>query len=217
MVGQGDPGDYGKLILYTMTKDVNGTEQRNRDVDGPLTQNSQMLSATVDNISQQLSLLNQNGTRVDLGNLLIVPLDRGLLYVRPVYVRSTTGQAVPTLRKVIVSIGDQVHMGDTLQQALQLLFPTANITTREGGPDSGDGGATTTTTPPAGEETTTTTTTPGSTATTTPGSGTGATDPAALLQQIQGLLDQLQQQLSSTTTTTTTTTTQSVTTTTGKA
>jgi hypothetical protein len=223
MVGQSDPKSYGKLILYTMTQKVDGQEQRNRNVDGPLTQNSQMLSTTVDNISGQLSLLNQNGSRVDLGNLLIVPLDKGLLYVRPVYVRATTGQAVPTLRKVIVSIGDQVHMGDTLQQALQLLFPTANITTQEGGPDTSDGGSPTTTPTTPGETTTTTTLNPEDTIPGSVGGTTTGTDPSALLQQIQGLINQqqalynqLSQELGGSTTTTTTPA-KSVTTTTGKA
>src|ERR1700749_3065216 len=37
MVGQGDPNDYGKLIMYTMTQEVDGKQERNRNVDGPLT------------------------------------------------------------------------------------------------------------------------------------------------------------------------------------
>ncbi len=210
MVGQSDPSDYGKLTMYTMTQEVDGQQQRNRNVDGPLTVNSQMLSTTVDNISAQLSLLNQNGSRVDLGNLLIIPLDHGLMYVRPVYVTASAGASVPTLRKVIVSVGDQVHMGDTLQEAMQLLFPTASFSTQEGGPDQSDTGSSSS--PPSGSSSTTTTTSP--TNEITPGGGgtTTGTDPQSLLQQALALIQQAQQEINNSTSTTV-----PATTTTGKA
>jgi uncharacterized protein len=52
-------------------------------------------------ISQELTLYNQQGSQVELGEVAIVPLDQSLLYVQPVYVESSTNR-IPTLRDVVV-------------------------------------------------------------------------------------------------------------------
>lgn len=138
MVGKSDPGSYGKLQVFTMTRRNNGKRERNRDVNGPITVNNQMLSTTTGNTSQNITLLNTGGSKVELGNLLIVPIDLGLLYVRPVYVRAASADSAVELRKVIVAVGDRVQVGDTLAEALRRLFTTAKIETREGAVDSLD-------------------------------------------------------------------------------
>ena len=61
-----------------------------------------------------------------LGNVLVIPIQQSLLYVRPLYVQSTQNP-VPQLRKVIVVYADQAAMGDTLQEALTQLFGAAQI------------------------------------------------------------------------------------------
>jgi hypothetical protein len=135
MVADSDPAQYGKLRVYTMTQTTDGEVERNRDVDGPLTVHNQIFSTTQNNISQELTLLDSGGSRVLLGNLLIVPLGEALLYVRPVYVAAAAADSVPELRRVILAMGDRTEVGETLQEAIDKLFPGAGITTVEGGED----------------------------------------------------------------------------------
>ncbi len=69
-----------------------------------------------------LNLLRQGETDVINGNLLTLPVGGGLLYVQPVYVRSSQGTQFPLLQKVFVSFGDQVGFADTLSGALDQIF-----------------------------------------------------------------------------------------------
>jgi len=73
-------------------------------------------------VSTQLNLLRQGASTVKNGNLLSLPVGGGILYVQPVYVQSTGQTAYPTLRKVLVSFGDEVGFADTLSDALDQLF-----------------------------------------------------------------------------------------------
>jgi uncharacterized membrane protein (UPF0182 family) len=58
-----------------------------------------------------------------LGNLLTLPVGKGLLYVQPVYVRATGNTAAyPLLQRVLVSFGDQIGFSETLQGALDQVF-----------------------------------------------------------------------------------------------
>jgi uncharacterized protein len=106
-----DPPDYGKLIVYEFPKEklVYGPFQ----IEARINQNTQ--------ISQQISLWNQMGSRVIRGNLLVVPIDNSILYVSPLYLRAETGQ-MPELQRVIAAYGDRVVMEDTLPAALAALF-----------------------------------------------------------------------------------------------
>ena len=137
MVAKSDPGEYGTLQVFRMTQETDGKVDSNRNVDGPLTANQSILSAT--DVSQQLTLLGQGGSKVLLGNLLIVPVGESLLYVRPVYVSASAAGAAPELRRVIVAVGDSIAISDTLAQALQKVFPNAQVVTQEGGASTGSG------------------------------------------------------------------------------
>ena len=72
MAGRCDGAAYGSLLVYKFPKSklVNGPLQVNARID----QNAQL--------SSQLTLWNQQGSRVQRGNLLIIPLGRALLYVQ---------------------------------------------------------------------------------------------------------------------------------------
>src|SRR5439155_21176094 len=72
-------------------------------------------------ISQQLSLWNQMGSRVIRGNLLVIPIENSILYVSPLYLRAEQGQ-LPELKRVIAAYGDHVVMEETLAGALSALF-----------------------------------------------------------------------------------------------
>ena len=103
---------YGKLTLLTLPKALN--------VPGPgLVQNN--FNADSD-VSKLLNLLRQGSTTVLDGNLLTLPVGGGLLYVQPVYIKSTGETSYPLLKKVLVAFGDKIAFEDTLSGALDSLF-----------------------------------------------------------------------------------------------
>jgi uncharacterized membrane protein (UPF0182 family) len=104
--------DYGKLTLLTLPKQTT--------IPGPGQVQAQFDSNAT--VSQQLNLLRQGQTKVIPGNLLTLPVGGGLLYVQPVYVRSTGETSYPLLRKILVSFGDSIAFEDTLPAALDTLF-----------------------------------------------------------------------------------------------
>jgi hypothetical protein len=111
LAARSDPPDYGKLIVYEFPKDklVYGPFQ----IEARINQNTE--------ISQQLSLWNQMGSRVIRGNLLVIPIENSVLYVSPLYLRAEAGQ-LPELKRVIAAYGDHVVMDETLAGALAALF-----------------------------------------------------------------------------------------------
>ncbi|MEU5365982.1 UPF0182 family protein [Streptomyces sp. NPDC005925] len=72
-------------------------------------------------IAETIRLLRGGDSEVEYGNLLAVPLDGGLLYVEPVYVRGG-GLKYPLLRKVLVTYGGNTAFEDTLEEALDKVF-----------------------------------------------------------------------------------------------
>lgn len=99
-------------------------------------------------VSQELNLLRQGASEVLNGNMITLPVAGGILYVQPVYVRSSGATSYPTLRKVLVSFGDRVGFADTLQEALDQVFggdsgavtPEENQGDGEGEPGQGEPG-----------------------------------------------------------------------------
>ncbi|MDO5635167.1 MAG: UPF0182 family protein, partial [Micrococcus sp.] len=76
-----------------------------------------------DTVSQELNLLRQGASEVINGNMITLPVAGGILYVQPVYVRSSGTTSYPTLRKVLVSFGgEKVGFADTLEEALNQVF-----------------------------------------------------------------------------------------------
>lgn len=111
VAGQVHP-DYGKFRLLELPRDTT--------VSGPgQVQNQFNADPEAQNV---LNLLRQGETDVISGNLLTLPVGGGLLYVQPVYVRSSQGTQFPLLQKVFVSFGDQVGFADTLSEALDDVF-----------------------------------------------------------------------------------------------
>jgi len=111
-----DQPDYGKLIVYEFPKE--------KLVYGPFQIEARINQDT--EISQQISLWNQMGSRVIRGNLLVVPIENSILYVSPLYLRAETGQ-VPELKRVIAAYGDRVVMEETLAEALAALFKESGL------------------------------------------------------------------------------------------
>ncbi len=104
--------DYGTIRLQELPKDSN--------VPGPgQAQNNFNANAEV---SKELNLLQSGSTQVERGNLLTLPLGGGLVYVEPVYVKSSGATSYPLLKKVLVAFGDQVGFANTLDEALDQVF-----------------------------------------------------------------------------------------------
>jgi uncharacterized membrane protein (UPF0182 family) len=117
MVAKMDPGVYGQLQVFEMP--------RNQQVSGPALVDNDINSDV--NVSQAISLLSQRGSSVIFGNLLVIPIQNSLLWVRPLYVQSERN-SVPEFRKAIVAFAGKVAMRDTLQEALRAIFGDAPAT-----------------------------------------------------------------------------------------
>jgi uncharacterized membrane protein (UPF0182 family) len=127
-----DPPNYGKLIVYEFPKE--------KLVYGPLQIEARINQNT--EISQQLTLWNQMGSRVIRGNLLVIPIEDSILYVSPLYLRAMQGH-LPELKRVIAAYGEHVVMKETLAEALSALFiepsvvPPASSAAATGAPLAG--------------------------------------------------------------------------------
>ena len=107
-----DGENYGKLLAYTFPRDrlIYGPKQ----IDARINQDSY--------ISQQLTLWNQRGSEVIRGSMLVIPIEKSLLYVQPLFLAAADKAGLPELRRVIVAYGDEVVMEETLELALQRIF-----------------------------------------------------------------------------------------------
>ena len=95
-----------KIAVYKFRKDV--------QVDGPA-----QISALIDQdpvISEQFTLWDQHGSKVTRGRMVIMPLGHSVLYIQPIYLISTNVR-IPELARVIVSMGNEVVMDKTLENA----------------------------------------------------------------------------------------------------
>ena len=118
LAARSDGENYGKLLLYRFPKQqlVYGTEQ----IEARINQDPV--------ISQQISLWSREGSRAIQGNLLVIPIERSLLYVEPLYLEAERN-SLPTLVRVIVAYENKIVMAETLEQALQAIFQPNKPTT----------------------------------------------------------------------------------------
>ena len=121
-----DPNDYGQLHVYETPR---GTQ-----VYGPVQADSEIQQNA--KVSSIITPLDQHGSNVLLGNNLMVPLDQSVLYIRPLYVTSTSNP-MPQLRYVIAVFNQDVAIEPTLAAALTDVLG-ANI---GGGGTPGGGGS----------------------------------------------------------------------------
>jgi uncharacterized protein len=111
MVARNDGDMYGRLRVYRLSRQslVFGPRQ----IVNRINQNTE--------ISRQVSLWDQRGSRVIRGDLLVIPIEESLLYVQPLYLQAEGGR-IPELKRVIVAYQNQVVMQETLDGALAELF-----------------------------------------------------------------------------------------------
>ena len=106
-------GGYGRLTVYEFPTGVN--------INGP--QQVRNFINQDPTVSAEVSLLSQQGSQVVFGDLLVVPINDGFLYVQPIFVESSQGgNVIPELKKIAVVHGTTVSMGNTLGEALALSF-----------------------------------------------------------------------------------------------
>lgn len=71
-------------------------------------------------ISQQFSLWRTGGSRVWTGHLHVIPVGDRVVYMEPIFL-AAEANAIPELRRFVVSDGDRVSMEETLAAAVAVL------------------------------------------------------------------------------------------------
>lgn len=123
MTASSDPESYGELRSYVVTNETLP--------DGPLRVASQAESEP--ELSQRIDRDENpdNGSRVRFGDLQVVPVADGLVWVRPYYVQITStgdsSRSSTEYRFVIVSHNAQSAFAPTLQGALAQIFPGFDV------------------------------------------------------------------------------------------
>ncbi len=72
------------------------------------------------NIAKDLTLWNQQGSKVIKGQMLVLPMGDQFLYVEPIYIQATNAP-MPELKKVAVGLGNVIGYGNTYAEALAQL------------------------------------------------------------------------------------------------
>lgn len=116
LVARCDGASYGQLRLYRFPT--------NSQVDSPDQVDATIQADPV--ISPQVSLLNQQGSTVRYGNLLVLPVGSSILYVKPLYLEASSRRGIPELKQVILAekrgTGVSVVMRPTFAEALSALI-----------------------------------------------------------------------------------------------
>ena len=111
LVARCDSPHYGQLVLYQFPA---GTQ-----VLGPNQFTANINQAPA--ISEKVSLWNQQGSTVQWGNVIVVPIDQGLLYLQPLYLQAANSP-IPQLQWVIIYANGRLAYGSSLDAALSQIF-----------------------------------------------------------------------------------------------
>ena len=111
MVASSDPASFGALTSYVV--------EANPLPDGPTIVAGTTGSDT--NVATDLNLLNGSEQRVRFGDMQLIPVGDGILWIRPVYVMPSVAQA--SVRRVVVGYDGRVAMAPNLASAIRQLFP----------------------------------------------------------------------------------------------
>jgi uncharacterized protein len=134
MIARNDGANYGKLRVYRFPKQS-------------LVYGPRQIMARIDQdteISRELTLWDQRGSEVIRGELLVIPIEKALVYVQPIYLRAEGGR-IPELKRVVVAYQNRVVMRETFEAGLATLFggevPRAEDTVTQVPVDSAAGAA----------------------------------------------------------------------------
>ena len=112
MTASSDPATYGQLMAYTVTNEL---------PDGPVQVSNVMAQDPL--ISQQVTLIDQRGSNVVLGDLQMVPVGGGIVWIRPLY-SEPSDRKQPLLKFVLASYRGRATFGTSIGQAISKLFPS---------------------------------------------------------------------------------------------
>jgi len=107
MAARCDGDHLGELIFYQLPKQ--------QLMYGPM-----QIESRIDqdqNISKDLTLWNQQGSRVLRGNIIALPVTGGFLYLESIYIQATEAR-MPQLKKVVLAMGDRLIYRDNFDEAL---------------------------------------------------------------------------------------------------
>ncbi|MEO7803826.1 MAG: UPF0182 family protein [Actinomycetota bacterium] len=107
-----DPAEYGKFIDFRFPK--------SRQIDGVGQIHSRMNQEPT--LSKEITLLNATGqgSKIEFGNILVIPLGESLLYVQPIFLQSAQNPR-PELKFVVVATAERIAFATTFDEALQKL------------------------------------------------------------------------------------------------
>jgi hypothetical protein len=110
IVGCDDP-NYGKIIMYNFPK-------------GELVYGPDQINALIHqdpDIAQQFTLWDQAGSSVARGKMIILPIEKSILFIQPVYLKATSRVKIPELQRIIMSEGQIAVMETSLEKAYSAL------------------------------------------------------------------------------------------------
>jgi uncharacterized protein len=116
IAARSDGDNYGSLLAFRFPTDalVFGPRQVESRIEQDPT------------IAAQFALWDRAGTGVIRGNLLMIPIGEGNLFIEPIYLQAGRGGAqLPELKRVIVVNGNRIAMEPTLDRALEVIFGLA--------------------------------------------------------------------------------------------
>ena len=131
MMATSEPNNYGHLTAYSTPSGQN--------VLGPIQADAEIEQST--KVSSIMTPLDQHGSNVLLGNVLMIPVGQSMLYVRPLYVTSSTNP-LPQLKYVIAVFNSHVDIESSLSLALSNVLSVSV-------PSGGSGGGSVVTVTPA--------------------------------------------------------------------
>lgn len=107
-----DGDNYGKLIMYKFPQQ--------KAIYSPYLFKNRMLQDP--EISKEISLWAGKGSSVIYGDIVIVPIEKSLLYMNTIYLKAESNQSMPEMKRVILSNGDEIVIEENVEKALAKLF-----------------------------------------------------------------------------------------------
>lgn len=106
-----DEDNYGKIILYDFPK-------------GELVYGPAQIDALINqdpSIAQQFTLWDQAGSSVVRGKMIIMPVEKSIFFIQPVYLKSTSRVSIPELQRIIMSERRVAVMETSLEAAYETI------------------------------------------------------------------------------------------------
>ncbi len=117
-----DPGHYGERISFRFPSD--STTLGPAQIQARINQDS--------TISAQFTLWSRAGSSVVRGDLLVLPMGDSILYVEPIFLRSTES-SFPEFKRVILASQNRLAFAETIEEGIRQLLGESTIPPVDGG------------------------------------------------------------------------------------